>query len=150
MTEIISPILFTKTPPLFIKTPPLFSKINHYKQKYFVIQILVQMFNVFSIFVFARIFCFCYNSSHLEWRAGLLDTILKGTHPRTIPGRFSVIWFGRFQRRSCVQCCQILWIVFVLCLVCPMLLVSLDCLRPVSWVFNVASFSGLSSFCALC
>jgi hypothetical protein len=25
------------------------------------------------------------NSSHLEWRAGLLDTILKGTHPGTIP-----------------------------------------------------------------
>ena len=33
------------------------------------------------------------NSSHLEWRAGLSDTILKGTHPRTIPARFSVIWF---------------------------------------------------------
>jgi hypothetical protein len=30
MTEIISPILFTKT-------PPLFSKINHYKKIYFVI-----------------------------------------------------------------------------------------------------------------
>jgi hypothetical protein len=25
------------------------------------------------------------NSSHLEWRAGLSDTILKGTHPGTIP-----------------------------------------------------------------
>jgi hypothetical protein len=49
----ISPILFTKTPPLFFK-------INHYKKKYFVIQILVQMFNVFSIFVFVRIFCFCF------------------------------------------------------------------------------------------
>ena len=34
------------------------------------------------------------NSSHLEWRAGLLDTILKGTHPRTIPVRYSVIWFS--------------------------------------------------------
>jgi hypothetical protein len=28
------------------------------------------------------------NSGHLEWRAGLLDTILKGTHPGTIPDRF--------------------------------------------------------------
>jgi hypothetical protein len=28
------------------------------------------------------------NSGHLEWRAGLLDTILKGTHPGTIPARF--------------------------------------------------------------
>ena len=32
------------------------------------------------------------NSGHLEWRAGLLDTILKGTHPGTIPARFSVIF----------------------------------------------------------
>jgi hypothetical protein len=35
-------------------------------------------------------------SSHLEWRAGLSDTILKGTHPRIIPARFSVIWFSDF------------------------------------------------------
>jgi hypothetical protein len=27
------------------------------------------------------------NSGHLEWRAGLSDTILKGTHPGTIPAR---------------------------------------------------------------
>ena len=33
------------------------------------------------------------NSGHLEWRAGLLDTILKGTHPGTIPARFGLIWF---------------------------------------------------------
>jgi hypothetical protein len=80
----------------------------------------------------------------------------------------------------CVQCCQCLWIVyswlplvlfvFLLCLVCPMLPVSLDCLyliapcfvclRPVSCVPNVASVSGLSildcplfclsSSCVLC
>jgi hypothetical protein len=31
------------------------------------------------------------NSSHLEWRAGLLDTILKGTHPGTIPARFGMV-----------------------------------------------------------
>jgi hypothetical protein len=28
------------------------------------------------------------NSGHLEWRAWLSDTILKGTHPGTIPARF--------------------------------------------------------------
>jgi hypothetical protein len=44
----------------------------------------------------------------------------------------------------CTQCCQCLWIVFVLCLVYPMLPVSLDYLRPVSFVPNVASFSGFS------
>jgi hypothetical protein len=31
------------------------------------------------------------NSSHLEWRAGLSDTILKGTHPGTILARFGLI-----------------------------------------------------------
>jgi hypothetical protein len=33
------------------------------------------------------------NSSHLEWRAGLWDTILKGTHP----DRFGLIWFSSFR-----------------------------------------------------
>jgi hypothetical protein len=30
------------------------------------------------------------NSSHLEWRVGLSDTNLKGTHPGTIPARFGL------------------------------------------------------------
>jgi hypothetical protein len=38
----------------------------------------------------------------------------------------------------------------LLCLVHPMLPVSLDCLRPVSCVPYVTSFSGLSSSCVLC
>jgi hypothetical protein len=50
----------------------------------------------------------------------------------------------------CTQCRQFLWIVFVVCLVYPMSPVSLDCLRRVSCVPNVASFSGLSSSCVLC
>jgi hypothetical protein len=37
------------------------------------------------------------NSSHLEWRAGLSDIILKRTHPRTIPARFGLIWFRGFR-----------------------------------------------------
>ena len=37
------------------------------------------------------------NSSHLERRAGLPDTILKGTHPRTIPPRFGLIRFRGFR-----------------------------------------------------
>jgi hypothetical protein len=37
------------------------------------------------------------NSSHLEWRAGLSDTILKGTHPGTIPARFGLIWLSGFR-----------------------------------------------------
>jgi hypothetical protein len=31
------------------------------------------------------------NGGHLGWRAGLSDTILKGTHPGTIPARFGLI-----------------------------------------------------------
>jgi hypothetical protein len=40
------------------------------------------------------------NSSYLEWRTDLSDTILKGIHPRTIPGRFSVIWFSGFRGKD--------------------------------------------------
>ena len=40
------------------------------------------------------------NSSHLEWRAGLSDTILKGTHPRTIPAMFGLIWFNTFRGKD--------------------------------------------------
>ena len=36
-------------------------------------------------------------SGHLEWRAGLSDTILKGTHTGTIPARFGLIWFSGFR-----------------------------------------------------
>jgi hypothetical protein len=39
----------------------------------------------------------CSNSSDLEWRAGLLDTILKGTYPGTIPARFGLTWFSGFR-----------------------------------------------------
>jgi hypothetical protein len=37
------------------------------------------------------------NSSHLEWRAGLSDTILKGDHPMTIPAKYALIWFSGFR-----------------------------------------------------
>jgi hypothetical protein len=34
------------------------------------------------------------NTSHLEWRAELPDTILKGNHLGIIPARFALIWFS--------------------------------------------------------
>jgi hypothetical protein len=37
------------------------------------------------------------NNGHLEWRAGLSDKILKGTHPGTIPARFGLICFSGFR-----------------------------------------------------
>ena len=40
------------------------------------------------------------NSGHLEWRAGLSDTILKGTHPGIIPARFGLIWFSGFRGKD--------------------------------------------------
>jgi hypothetical protein len=40
------------------------------------------------------------NSSHLELRAGLSDTILKGTHPRTSPSWFGLIWFSGFRGKD--------------------------------------------------
>jgi hypothetical protein len=47
----------------------------------------------------------------------------------------------------CVMFFVFVLFVFVLYLVCPMLPVSLDCLRPVSSMPNVARVSGLSSSC---
>ena len=40
------------------------------------------------------------NSSHLEWRVELSDTILKGGHPRTIPVKFVLIWFSGFRGKD--------------------------------------------------
>jgi hypothetical protein len=37
------------------------------------------------------------NSSHLEWRAVLSDTILKWDYPRTIPAKFGLIWISGFR-----------------------------------------------------
>jgi hypothetical protein len=53
------------------------------------------MFNI--IFLEISIFS---NSGHLEWRADLSDTILKGTHPTTIPARFGLVWFSSFKRKD--------------------------------------------------
>jgi hypothetical protein len=44
------------------------------------------------------------NSSHLEWRAELSYTILKGTHPGTIPARFGLIWFSDFKGEDLNSC----------------------------------------------
>jgi hypothetical protein len=37
------------------------------------------------------------NGGHLGYRRALTDTILKGDHPRKIPGGFGVIWFSGFR-----------------------------------------------------
>jgi hypothetical protein len=37
------------------------------------------------------------NSSHLEWKSGLSDTISKGGHIRNIPTKFGLIWFRGFR-----------------------------------------------------
>ena len=40
------------------------------------------------------------NGGQRGWRAGLSDTILKGTHPGTIPARFGLIWFSGFREED--------------------------------------------------
>ena len=37
------------------------------------------------------------NGGHLGYRTALTDTILKRTHPGTIPARFGLIWFSGFR-----------------------------------------------------
>ena len=37
------------------------------------------------------------NGGHLGYRMALTDTILRGTHPGTIPARFGLIWFSSFK-----------------------------------------------------
>jgi hypothetical protein len=56
----------------------------------------------------------------------------------------------RFRFLCCVVHCFCVLFVFVLCLVYSTLPVSLDCVRPVSCVLNIAIVSGLSSSCVLC
>jgi hypothetical protein len=52
--------------------------------------ILKQQWTIEEISIFS-------NSSHLVRRVGLSDTILKGTHPGTIPARVGLIWFSGFR-----------------------------------------------------
>jgi hypothetical protein len=52
--------------------------------------ILKQQWTIEEISIFS-------NSSHLEWRAGLSNTILKGIHPGTIPARFGIFRFSGFR-----------------------------------------------------
>jgi hypothetical protein len=63
---------------------------NLYKSAWFIIK---QQWTIEEISIFS-------NSCHLEWRAGLSDIILKGTHLRTIPARFGVIWFSGFRAKD--------------------------------------------------
>ena len=37
------------------------------------------------------------NGGKLGYRTALTDTILKGTHPGTIPAKFALIWFSGFR-----------------------------------------------------
>jgi hypothetical protein len=55
--------------------------------------ILKQHWTIEEISIFSNI-------SHLEWRAGLSDTILKGIHPGIIPARFGVIWLSGFREED--------------------------------------------------
>jgi hypothetical protein len=60
-----------------------------------------QQWAIEEIFIFS-------NSSHLEWRAELSDTILKRTHPGTIPARLGLIWFSGFRGEDWTDGCQVM------------------------------------------
>jgi hypothetical protein len=49
------------------------------------------------------------NSNHLEWRVGLSDTILKGTHPGTIYAKFGSIWPSCFRGEDFLWGMAITW-----------------------------------------
>jgi hypothetical protein len=53
---------------------------------------LKQQWTIEGIYIFS-------NSSHLERCAGMSDTILKGTHPRTIPVRFDLDRYRGFREQ---------------------------------------------------
>jgi hypothetical protein len=73
------------------------------------------------------------NSGHLEWRAGLSDTILKGTHPGTIPARFGLIWFSGFRGED-------LNVIFY------QMEVNLFLCSVIYFSFNVPRFAGAGSY----
>jgi hypothetical protein len=55
--------------------------------------IIKQQWIIEEIYIFS-------NNSHLEWRAGLSDTILKWDYTRTIPAKIRLIWFSGFREEN--------------------------------------------------
>jgi hypothetical protein len=62
-------------------------------RNFFNCPIIKQQWTIEEISIFS-------NSSHLEWRVKLSDTILKWDYPRTIPARFGLIWFSGFRGKD--------------------------------------------------
>jgi hypothetical protein len=71
--------------------PNLYNRYKSTERKIWFI--LKQQWTIEEISIFS-------NSSHLEWKAGLSDTILKGTLPKTIPARFGKIWFSGYRGKD--------------------------------------------------
>ena len=56
----------------------------------------VKFYGIEQFWPFEEISIFS-NGGHLGYRTALTDTILRGTHPWTIPARFGLIWFSGFR-----------------------------------------------------
>ena len=54
-----------------------------------------EIFNIFPIGSYVK--TMSADGSHLGWRAGSSDTILKGDHLRTIPTKFGPKWQSSFR-----------------------------------------------------
>ena len=83
------------------------------------------------------------NSGHLECRAGLSDTIMKGTHPGTIPARFGLIWFSGFRGEDLNV------IFYQICLICIILILkqqwTIKISSPFFFYFQLGSHLGWKS-----
>jgi hypothetical protein len=78
---------FTEKPRIYVKTTPCHvASVKIWAH----FDILKRQWTIDEISIFS-------NSSHLERRVGLSDTILKGTHPGAIPAWFGLIWFSGFR-----------------------------------------------------
>jgi hypothetical protein len=62
----------------------------------FEIFLSADLYRLCKLGIFLEISIFS-NGGHLGYRTALTDTILRGTHPGTIPARFGLIWFSGFR-----------------------------------------------------
>jgi hypothetical protein len=68
----------------------------HQNTPEYMFKVLISMLNLYSFWFIIKQQSILSNSSHLEGRSGLSDTICKGGHIRTIPAIFCLNWLSSF------------------------------------------------------
>ena len=69
---------------------------NFTKTPEYMFKKLISMLNLYSFWFIIKQKSILSNSSHIEGRSGLSDTICKGGHIRTIPAKFGLNWLSSF------------------------------------------------------